>query len=77
MAFARFSEYCDVYVYATGPAPKNYACVGCQLDRNVGTYFCETVFEMRGHLQQHREAGHKIPEDVFEELRRREVHSDV
>lgn len=58
MAFCRWGEDSDVYVYDTGD---NLECCGCMLSATRDT-FNGTFLEMKEHLLAHREAGHKVPD---------------
>jgi hypothetical protein len=59
MAYARFSEESQVHVYA---------------DHSFGGLTCSacvtglTVDEMVAHLEEHKEIGHRIPEDLISRI---------
>lgn len=61
MAYARFGDDCDVYVFAH--IGGKYCCCGCRLKINSrDTYLCDTPEEMVTHLVNHLLRGHKVPE---------------
>jgi (2Fe-2S) ferredoxin len=44
-------------------------CVACRLDDRA-TYQAFDKQAMKAHLEEHLEAGHKVPDTVFEDLDR-------
>ena len=64
MSYARFS-WCDVYVFVS--VEGHLDCCGCSLP--PGWFEADTTAEMLDHLQKHREAGHDVPDEVFDALR--------
>lgn len=66
MAYARFSD-CDVYVFLS--VSGHLECCMCSLGPDL---LAPNTAEMLAHLQRHREAGHDVPDEVFEELREKE-----
>lgn len=77
MSYARFGwDNSDVYVYYdTGGY---YNCCACALRPStrpenllgVESFHCQTKAEMIAHLiDEHRAAGHTVPDDCIEELR--------
>jgi len=80
MAYCRWSEDSDVYLYCTGididdPGPPTWVCADCgmrppgshsQNDSTVEMHTREAVLE---HLLEHRAAGHKVPEDALDRIR--------
>ncbi len=66
MAYARFSRDSDVYVYEDG---RGYlCCMRCQFSETHETR-TKSRREMIEHLERHRRAGEKVPDDALEELR--------
>ena len=72
MSYARFAEDSDVYVYAR--AAGGIECARCRFiadtnepPRNNAVMVDED--EMIGHLEKHRRAGHRVPNDAFVRLR--------
>lgn len=80
MSLARFSETSDVYVYEH--ADGGYACCGCLL---AAEPFAEVRFtgagadngesQMAAHMREHRKAGHQVPQQVFDRLRKAVQHA--
>lgn len=66
MAYARFSPDSDVYVYEDGRG--FLCCMRCQLGETDQTR-TKSRSEMIKHLEAHRGAGEKVPEDALEKLR--------
>jgi hypothetical protein len=66
MAYARFSSHSDVYVYED--VRGFLCCMRCDLsdDRETRT---KSRGEMIEHLEDHRRAGHKVPDDATAELK--------
>lgn len=62
MAYSRFSN-ADVYVGMD--VHGQLACWGCWLGE---VWYFDSTQEMVDHLREHREAGHKVPEDLEELL---------
>lgn len=69
MAFCRFGDDSDVYVFDDS---ETLTCCWCQLlqDRD----FNGTYLEMKEHLLAHRAAGHKVPDYAISRL---EVEANV
>lgn len=66
MAYIRFgTEGSEVYVFPH--VGGWYECCGCGM--NPGSFRCDTVAEMIGHLEEHRAAGYVVPEGAFQRLR--------
>ena len=72
MSYARFSSDSDVYVYASTAG--GIECCRCRFiadthdtPRNDAVMVDED--EMIAHLEKHRKAGHRVPDDAFEQLR--------
>ena len=72
MSYARFAEDSDVYVYAS--AGGGIECARCRFitdtkepPRNNAVMVDED--EMIAHLEKHRRAGHRVPNDAFDRLR--------
>ena len=73
MSWSRFSD-ADVYTFPTTlcrcgyertpcSCPPVYECCGCSLgDRSFCT---EDVAEFHRHMDEHRAAGHDVPDDVY------------
>lgn len=71
MAYARWTNDSDVYVYAD--VGGGFTCENCPR----GSQFrCETPQEMVEHLLAHRAQGDRVPEPALEELRA-EAEPDV
>lgn len=60
MAYVRFSEDSDVYVYHDGDG---YVCCGCRFEEKSWTY--DTADEIVEHLHEHELAGHMVPERAY------------
>lgn len=59
MAYCRWSEDSDLYVY---PGESGFVCMECPLDgRTKGDFSCPAPQEMLAHMHAHIEAGHKVP----------------
>lgn len=67
MAYCRFSDDSDVYVFAD--LDGWLECCRCDLTGDAGSFRTRDVRDMIRHLERHRAAGHKVPEKVFERLR--------
>ncbi|OLC10195.1 MAG: hypothetical protein AUH39_02680 [Chloroflexi bacterium 13_1_40CM_67_9] len=72
MSYARFGPDSDVYVYASTAG--GVECCRCRFiaetqepPRNNAVMVDED--EMIAHLKKHRRAGHRVPNEAFEELR--------
>jgi hypothetical protein len=66
MAYARFSSHSDVYVYED--VGGFLCCMRCDFSETRETR-TKSRGEMIEHLEVHRRAGQKVPEDALEELR--------
>lgn len=64
MSFARFGPGSDVYIYASG---RGLECCGCALE---GSVTVDTAADMRAHLDDHRAAGHLVPDGLDAALER-------
>jgi predicted small metal-binding protein len=66
MAYARFGSHGDVYVHED--VRGFLCCMRCNFSdaRETRT---KSRGEMIEHLEAHRRAGHKVPDDAIEELR--------
>lgn len=63
MAYARLGD-CDVYVFLS--VSGHLECCMCSLER----YFqAKTIAGMFEHLRAHKEAGHDVPDWVFDGIR--------
>jgi hypothetical protein len=67
MAYARFLKS-DLYVIMSSGG--FLFCVTCSLldDMNGAGYSAYNTQDMIDHIKQHEEAGHRVPEDIYEEL---------
>ena len=70
MSYARFGPDSDVYVYSS---ECGYVCSWCTLqtepDPEYDDHFVtKSASEMIQHLEQHRAAGHKVPDYTIKEL---------
>lgn len=63
MAYARLGD-CDVYVFLSFDG--HLECCMCSLERYYQT---KTIAGMVEHLRAHKEAGHDVPDRVFEAIR--------
>jgi hypothetical protein len=71
VAYARFGDDCDVYVFSTGG---ELLCMDCAL----GTDFkAKTTADMMSHLRDHLKGGHQVPEDVFTDLLHDQAENDA
>ena len=69
MSYARFSKDCDVYIY--DDYRYGLHCCGCKLKKPHGyanDIFHENYDLLIEHLHEHRKAGHKVPDYLFEIL---------
>lgn len=64
MSYARFGPDSDVYVFGTATG---YECCRCAF-QPPSSHEVATAAEMIAHLREHRAAGHRVPEDAFEDL---------
>ena len=62
MAYARFSDECDVYVFDQGDT---IICMECALNPGVRGFEALSTAQMIDHLNDHVFSGHKVPLDVF------------
>ena len=65
MAYARYGQDSDVYMFETGVA--EIECCGCRFSPSRSPSF-RTRSEAIAHLRNHRSAGHKVPDWAFEDL---------
>jgi hypothetical protein len=64
MAYCRFGRDSDVYVF---DVEGGVECCRCRLQE--GRWFrAKTHPEMIEHLQAHRAAGHRVPDEALQEL---------
>lgn len=76
MSYARFS-YADVYVFLS--VYGHLYCCGCWLskaDESVPDRFLTTA-DMLAHLDKHRAAGHDVPEETYDRLRKDAAENDA
>jgi hypothetical protein len=70
MAYARFSEESDVYVFLSTHGALE--CCGCVFTKSAPVedkrWDYESTADMIAHLEAHRSAGHLVPEYCFEGL---------
>jgi len=78
MRYCRFWwDGSDVYVFEnTDDQIECCACLLCPSDRpenlmGVESFRCKTAAEMIVHLEQHRAAGHTVPDYAIEELNKK------
>lgn len=67
MSYARQSDNCDVYVILSG----QLECMSCGIEHartGKWSYFADTTQKMIDHLNEHKNLGHKIPDDTFTDL---------
>lgn len=62
MAYLRFSPQCDVYVLDADDAG-DLVCLRCPLTDEYGEFHARTTAQMVDHLNAHRAAGQKVPEE--------------
>lgn len=68
MSYSRWAVDCSVYTYLSD---YGLACCACALNvEDDGTVFLQSTAEMIAHLYAHRDAGHLVPDDVFDGLLR-------
>jgi hypothetical protein len=72
MSFARFLEG-DVYIYLNTEGL--YECCSCGLAGCC--VLLPTATEMLAHVEEHRRAGHEIPDRCVPELRAEEATGDA
>lgn len=70
MAYERFSENSDIYLYMGEP---EYVCCCCGLtpiDKNGmhADFITESTQEVIDHLRKHESAGHRFDDDVYAQL---------
>ena len=67
MAYARFLKS-DIYVIMSSGG--FLYCVTCSLidDMNGAGYSAHNTQDMIDHIKQHENAGHRVPENIYEEL---------
>ncbi len=71
MAVCRFDANSDVYVYYD--VNGGICCCGCQLnDREI--VLLKDEQEMIAHLERHRQAGHRVPDEALQELADGRLH---
>lgn len=66
MSYARFGQESDVYVFSDGD---RLHCVWCRLCRAFESAVYAEYPDMIAHLEEHRAAGHKVPDYALERLR--------
>lgn len=62
MSYARFSEHSDVYVFATFGG--YVECCACAFGGSACLYSAPEVI---AHMQEHVDAGHKVPVRLLDE----------
>lgn len=67
MSYARFGVDSDVYVFLA--SDHVLECGGCALAGKGGRTVFKSTAEIVVHLQQHREAGGRVPDSCIETLR--------
>jgi hypothetical protein len=68
MSYARFSPDSDVYVYMSGDGV--FTCCGCKLkDYDLNPMWDYGGSRILDHLQEHIEAGHKVPQYCIEAIK--------
>lgn len=73
MSYARFGwGGSDVYIYLD--VGGYLCCCGCVLDK---PWRYDTTAEMLAHLDEHRRAGHCVPDDCVEELKADAAENDA
>jgi len=65
MAYCRWTSDSDIYMYGSNRA--DFECCGCMLSEEVG-WVRNDPQETIDHLKEHQQAGHKVPEYMFEFL---------
>lgn len=73
VSYARFAEDCNVYVFISNDALE---CCSCWLQNPSGTYNAMSTAEMIAHLDEHRAAGHQVPDWTYEGLREDQAEND-
>lgn len=63
MAYSRFSEHCDVYVFMH--VGGFLQCCGCRLGDD---WNFDSTDEMVEHVAEHRAAGHNVPDGLEQSL---------
>ena len=77
MAYARFVEGSDVYVYLAS-GEQTLVCVRCSLrPGEAPVFYARTTAQMIDHLNKHRAAGQLVPDDAYSTLRRDQVENDA
>jgi hypothetical protein len=71
VAYARFGEDSDVYVFSTG---RGLLCMRCALGPD---FTAKTTAAMIVHLGDHRTAGHKVPDDAISDLLEGQEENDA
>jgi len=69
MAYARFGPDSDVYVFESA---HSIYCQRCR-SNNCRDVVAQTRSEMLAHMQKHRDAGDKVPDYAFDNLRADQV----
>ena len=66
MAYARFSQESDVYVFSSGTEENpNVVCCGCRLQDEAAGLFVATSYDaLLAHLSKHEKVGHKVARAV-------------
>jgi hypothetical protein len=71
VAYARFDDDCDVYVFSTGG---ELLCMDCAFGSDFKT---KTTAAMISHLSDHMKGGHEVPDDVFTDLLHDQEENDA
>ena len=66
MAYARWSDGSDVYVFAM--AGGGFTCMECLLDEEGKDFETKTRRLLVWHLEEHRVKGHSVPQEAFDRL---------
>lgn len=82
MAYARFSEDSDVYVFLGGSGddgfgPLALVCLKCKLPESEFAFSAGTTAQMIEHLHEHRAAGHSVPDEAFSGLQENQAENDA
>lgn len=74
MSYARFGwDGSDVYVFLS--VGGKLECCGCSLRPRIWTY--DSTAAMLAHLEDHRAAGHTVPDDCIERLKEEREKNDL
>ena len=62
MSYSRWSKDCDIYSFYN--VDNKIECCGCILEDHTVEF--DTVEEFIEHLREHKKAGHKVPDHLFD-----------